>query len=129
MRDPSTKRPLRGPAIAFDKMGFLESAESLDADGLNMVDFPLGAAHTGPATATAYEAIVTKRLAHAGDERLAAHVASTLVRVTERGNVVVPARQEEAPNHAAIALVMAVAMATQEAPAPHAIKPRRAAGF
>lgn len=130
MRDPTTRWPIRGPAVAFDKMGFMESAETLDADGLNMVDFPVAAARMGPATAIAFEAIATGRLIHDDDARMAEHVASTVARLTDRGMVVVPNRRPGSrPNHGAVALVMAVAMAMQDAPPSSRPKRLTAVGF
>lgn len=130
VRDPKTGWPIRGPAVAFDRMGFQESAEMLDADGLNLVDFPQGAAHMGPATAIAHEAILTRRLAHDGQTQMAEQVGATVARLTDRGTVVVPNRRPGTrPNHGAVAMVMAVAMAHQETPT--AAKPKRptAVGF
>lgn len=130
MRDPKTRWPMRGPAIAFDRMGFQESAEMLDVEGLNLVDFPQGAAHMGPATAIAYEAVLTRRLAHDGDQRLGDHVASTNARLTDRGMTVVPNHKPGTrPNHGAVAMVMAIAMAHQDAPPVGAPSRPTAVGF
>jgi phage terminase large subunit-like protein len=130
MKDPKTNWPVRGPAVAFDRMQFSESADALDMEGINMVDFPGGAAHMGPPTALAYEAVLTGRLVHDGDAALAAHVGSTTARMTERGTVVVPNRKPGTrPNHGCVALVMAIGMAAQDAP-PNSSRPRvKSAGF
>lgn len=129
MRDPKTRWALRGPAIAFDRMGFQESAETLDLEGLNLVDFPQGPAHMGPATTIAYEAIVTGRLDHDGAVTMAEHLAASVARTTERGTFVVPSKPGSRPNHGAVALVMAVAMAMQDAPPPPRPKRPTAVGF
>ncbi len=51
-QDEKTRRPLAGPAYAFDRYAFGESAEMLDSDGLNMVDLPMTASVMGAAAAT-----------------------------------------------------------------------------
>jgi phage terminase large subunit-like protein len=118
-RDEKTKAALPGPAIAFDKWSFAESAAELEAEGLNMVDFPQYASTMGPASGTAYELVTTGRLRHDGDVRLAEHVANTQAVITDRGMKIVPERAgAKRHNHGAVAMVMAIAMAMQEPPAP-----------
>jgi phage terminase large subunit-like protein len=129
-RHPTTKRPLPGPAIAYDKWAFTESADELEQDGLNMVDFPQWASTMGPASTTTYELITTRRLKHDGDPVLAEHVRNTTAILTERGmKVAKPKKPGAHPNDGCVALVMACAMAMQEAPAPYVRKPRVGIGF
>lgn len=118
MGDPKTKRLLPGPAIAFDRWAFQESAGELDQEGLNMWDFPQTAAQMGPASTQAYELITTGRVIHEPDLALAEHFASTQAVLTDRGMKVVPVREGTRTNHGAIASVMAIAMAMQDPPAP-----------
>ena len=126
VRDPKTKRPLLGPAVAYDPWAFTESADALDTEGVNMVTFGQTASTMGPASTMAYELVTTGRLFHDGDPVLAAHVAATVALLTERGMKVTKGKR---PNHSAIAMVMAVAMAMQDAPEPFVRKPRQARGF
>jgi phage terminase large subunit-like protein len=127
VRDPSTKRNIPGPAFAFDPYAFTESAESLEQEGLNMVTMGQTAATMGPASTMTYELATTGRLVHDGDGILARHVADTTALLTERGMKVTKGKRR--PNHSAIALVMAVAIANTEPPKPYIRKPRVARGF
>ncbi len=127
VRDPKTKRRVPGPAVAFDPWAFTESADTLEQDGVNMVDFPQAAGTMGPASTTSYELITTGRLYHDGDAVLAEHVGDTVALLTERGMKVTKSKKR--PNHSAVAMVMAVAMAMQEAPKPYVRKARAPMGF
>jgi hypothetical protein len=94
-RDEKTGRALQGPAFAYDRWAFSESAETLEQEGLAMVDFPQNATTMGPASTQAFELITTGRLAHDGDPVLAEHVANTTAILTERGmKVTKPPAQE-----------------------------------
>lgn len=122
-RDEKTKRPLPGPACAFDRQAFGESAEILEQDGLNMVDVPMTAAVMGPPSTLAYELITTGRLIHDDDPILAEHVANTTAVLTDRGMKVTRSKHGSTrPNVAAVAMVRAIAMAMLEPPPPS--KPR-----
>lgn len=121
VRDEKTRRPLHGPAYAFDRHQFSESAELLEVDGLNMVDFPMTAGFMGPASTLARELIATGRLVHEADPILAAQVDATPAILTERGMKVTRPRNRTSENVAAIALVRAVAMAMLPAPAPRPV--------
>jgi len=125
--DPKTRRPVAGPAVAYDPWQFTESAEMLAAQRVNVVDFPNAAATMGPASTMAYELATTGRLYHDGDQVLAQHVVDTEAKLTERGMKVLKSKTR--PNAAAVAMVMAVAMAMQEAPKPRERKPRTPVGF
>lgn len=116
--DPRTKLPLAGPAVAYDRWQFGESAEGLGRDGLNMVNFPQYASTMGPATQAAFELITTGRIVHDGDPTLAEHVQRTAAVLTNRGMQAIPGRGERPPNPAAIAMLTAVAMAMQPRPTP-----------
>ncbi|HEY8636959.1 MAG TPA: terminase large subunit [Candidatus Limnocylindrales bacterium] len=116
-RDEKTKRPMLGPAYAFDRIAFGESAEMLEGDGLNMVDVPMTAAVMGPPSTLAYELITTGRLVHDDDPVLAEHIANTTAVLTDRGMKVTRSKHGSTrPNVAAVAMVRAVAMAMQDPP-------------
>jgi phage terminase large subunit-like protein len=127
VRDPKTKRGIPGPAFAFDPYAFTESAESLEQEGLNMVTMGQTAATMAPASTTTYELVTTGRLTHDGDPILARHVMDSSALLTERGMKVQKGKRR--PNHSAIAMVMAVALASVEPPKPFVRKPRVARGF
>jgi phage terminase large subunit-like protein len=129
-RDEKTKRALPGPAYAFDRQAFAESAEMLEQDGLNMVDVPMTASVMGPPSTLTYELITTGRLVHDDDPILAEHVANTTAVLTDRGMKVTRSKHGSTrPNVLAVAMVRAVAMAMQEPPKPFVRKPRQAVGF
>lgn len=127
--DPRTLVRQRGPAFAFDRWAFSESADTLDQQGLNMVDFPQYASTMGPASTQAFELITTGRLVHEGDAVLTEHIEASKAILTDRGMKVVPNRRRGTrPNHGAIALIMATAMAMQERPRT-IVDTRQAAGW
>jgi phage terminase large subunit-like protein len=127
--DAKTRMRIFGPAFAFDRWAFSESAEELDQEGLNMVDFPQYASTMGPATTQAYELVTTGRLTHDGDATLGEHIDATMAVLTDRGMKAVPNRKKGTrPNHGAIALIMASAMAMLEAPRPF-VDTRKAIGW
>src|SRR6185369_2447138 len=66
-RDPKTKAPKPGPAIAFSSYSLEELARILEGEGLNMVKFPLYAGTMGPASTLTNELVATGRLDHDGD--------------------------------------------------------------
>ncbi len=129
-KDDKTRRLLPGPAYGFDRQAFDESAEMLDADGLNMVQLPLTASIMAPPSMVTYELITTGRLVHDGDQILAEHVANTNAKLTDRGmQVTRPKAGSSRVNVGCVAMVRAVALAMQEAPTPYVRKPRVAVGF
>lgn len=118
MADPKTKLPIEGPAFAFDRVAFAESAAMLADEGLNMVEVPMTAAVMGPPSTSTYELITTGRLVHEADPVLAEHVANTRAKLTDRGMQVVRSKHGSTqPNVACVAMVRAIAMANQEPPA------------
>lgn len=116
-QDEKTKRRIPGPAFGFDRYAFGESAETLESDGMNMVEVPMSAAVMGPPSTTTFELITTGRLVHDEDPILAEHVANTLAKLTDRGMVVTRSKHGSTrPNVAAVAMVRAIALALQDAP-------------
>ncbi|HUO64876.1 MAG TPA: terminase large subunit, partial [Terriglobales bacterium] len=75
--DEKTRKGIPGPAFAFDRVAFGESADMLEQDGLNMVDVPMTAANMAPPSTMAFELIASGRLVHDDDPILAEHVSST----------------------------------------------------
>jgi phage terminase large subunit-like protein len=133
MADDKTKSPIPGPAFAFDRVPFGESADMLAGEGLNMVEMSMTPAVMAPPSTTTYELITSGRLVHGGDPTqeaiLAEHVANTMATLTDRGMKVVRSTNSSRPNVAAVAMVRAIAMAMLEAPKPFVRKPRHAVGF
>lgn len=127
VRDAKTQRAVPGPAVAYDPWAFTESAESVEQDGVNMVAFPQSAATMGPASTATYELVTTGRLYHDGDPVLGRHVADTTALLTDRGMKVMKGKKRA--NHSAMAMVMAVAMAMQDAPKPYQRRARVPVGF
>jgi len=73
----------------------------------------------GPSSTPALELISAARRAHDGDPTRAEHVANTTGTLTERGlKVTKPRKVTPRKNDACVAMVMATAMAMQEAPKP-----------
>lgn len=117
--DDKTKVAIPGPAFAFDRVAFGESAEMLEQDGLNMVDVPMTAAIMAPPSTVTHELITTGRLVHDDDLVLAEHVNNTTAVLTDRGMKVTRSKHGSTrPNVAAVAMVRAVAMAMQDPPPP-----------
>jgi phage terminase large subunit-like protein len=128
--DEKTKRAIPGPAFAYEPHAFKESAAELAEEGLNMVQMPMTANIMAPPTTIAFDLITTGRLAHDGDRILAEHVANTTAVLTDRGMKVTRSKHgTQRPNVACVAMVRAIAMASQEAPKPFVRKPRKAVGF
>jgi phage terminase large subunit-like protein len=127
VRDQKTRRLIPGPAFAYDRVQFSENAEILEQEGLDMVETNQTAAVMAPPSTATYELITTGRVRHDGDRVLAEHMDNAVAVLTERGmKVALPKLQTSRRSHAAVALVMAVAMAMQDAP--KAFKPKAVAG-
>jgi len=73
-------------AVVFDPWRFGRSAELLSDEGLIMVEFPMTNERTVKATDRLYKAIVDeRRIVHAGDPILRAHVEAGALKDTDRG--------------------------------------------
>ena len=121
-------RKVAGPAFAYDPWHFRESAEELNDDRLNMVEFPQFASRMGPASESLYELITTGRIRHDGDPVLSRHVANATAKLTRRGWVLTKPEGSSRKIDAAVAMAMAVDMALREAPKPKK-PPRAPVGF
>jgi phage terminase large subunit-like protein len=123
------KRIMPGPAFAYDPWHFRESAEELDADGLNMVEFPQNAARMGPASDLLLELVKARRIRHDGDAQLRQAITSATARWTRRGWVIDKPKGSTKLVDLAVACAMAVSMAMLEAPKPRVARKRQAVGF
>ena len=76
---------LQASAIVYDPRFFELIAQTLEDEGLPMVEFPQSLERMTPAAGNLYELIVGGELAHDGDPLLGAHVRAAVRKVTERG--------------------------------------------
>jgi phage terminase large subunit-like protein len=95
--------------IAWDPYLWLDAAEELLGEGLPVVEFPQNQSRMAPATQRFYELVTTRGLTHSGDQRLARHVANTVLKSDSRGSRIV----KESPHSPrkidlAVAAVMAI---------------------
>jgi phage terminase large subunit-like protein len=95
--------------IAWDPYLWLDAAEELLDERLPVVEFPQNQSRMAPAVQRFYELVTTRGLTHSGDQRLARHLANTVLKSDSRGSRIV----KEAPNSPrkidlAVAAVMAV---------------------
>lgn len=118
-----------GPAYGYDPWHFRESAELLEDDGLNMVEFPQFPSRMGPASELLYELATTRRLRHDGDPVLARHLAAATAKLTRRGWVITKPEGSTRHIDLAVAAAMAVSLALAEPPKIREHKPRHLVGF
>jgi len=123
------KRTMPGPAFGYDPWHFRESAEMLEEEGLNMVEFPQNAARMGPASELLLELVKAGRIVHDGDSELRQAITSAIAVRTRRGWVISKPKGSTRLVDLAVACAMAVTMAMLEPPKPRERKPRRAVGF
>jgi phage terminase large subunit-like protein len=71
--------------IVCDPFRWAKTYQTLEEEGLPVVEFPQSPERMVPATQQFYEAVLNKQLTHSGDPRLARHVANCIVRVDQRG--------------------------------------------
>lgn len=121
--------PAPGPAIAYDPWHFGESAEILEGEGLNMLEFPQFASRMIPATELVYRLVRDGMLVHDGDPHLRQHVLNAVAIKTPRGIKIAKGVKSKRLIDRAVALLMAVSMAHLEPPKRYVRKPRRAVGF
>ena len=72
-------------AVVYDKWSFERSAQDLSDRGLLMVEQPMSPERMSIASQELYDAIVRRKVAHAGDPALAAHVKAGATKMHERG--------------------------------------------
>lgn len=112
------KKTMPGPAVAYDPWHFRESAELLEDDGVNMVEFPQNAARMGPASEQLLELVKAGRIVHDGDPLLRQAITSAIARRTNRGWVIDKPKGSHRLIDLAVACAMAVSMAMLEPPKP-----------
>ena len=113
VRELATRYDLR--ACAFDPWRFRSEALRLEQEGLIMAEFAQTATQMAPASEKLYAAVIEKRLRHPNDKELNRHIAHCIARETPRGWRLDKATDKE-PNDAAIALAMALTVATAPQP-------------
>lgn len=123
------KKTMPGPAFAYDPWHFRESAEELEHDGLNMVEFPQNAARMGPASEQLLELVKAGRIVHDGNAELRQAITAAIAVRTRRGWVISKPKGSTKLVDLAVACAMAVSMAMLEPPKPRERKQRRAVGF
>lgn len=123
------KRIMPGPAFGYDPWQFRESAQLLEDDGLNMVEFPQNASRMGPASEALLELVKGGRLVHDGDPQLRQAITAAVAKRTPRGWVITKPKGSTKLVDLAVACAMAVQMAMLEAPKPRERKARGGVGF
>jgi phage terminase large subunit-like protein len=93
---------------AYDPFGFGALAQELAELGVPMLEWPQSSRRMVPATQALYDAVLSRRIRHGGDEVLAAHARHAVVRETEYGPRLDKRRSGE-PMDAMVALALAVA--------------------
>jgi phage terminase large subunit-like protein len=97
---------------AYDPWRFRSEALRLEERGLPMVEFPQTNVRMVPASEQLYSAIIEKRLRHANDADLNAHVAAAIAKQTPRGWRIDKSSESDQID-ALVALAMALDRATQ----------------
>lgn len=107
--------------LNHDPFRWTNEMQTLEAEGLPIVEFPQGPARMLPATEGFFRAVVDGRISHPGDEPMTRHMGNVNVVQTRQGQKL----QKEHPNSTkkidlAICAVMAYQRATQIEPPPPA---------
>lgn len=123
------QRVMPGPAVGYDPWHFRESAEDLEAEGVNMVEFPQNASRMGPASELLLELAKAGRLAHDGDPELRQAIIGAVAKRTRRGWVIDKPKGSSRLIDLAVACAIAVSLAMIEPPKPRSRVARRAVGF
>jgi phage terminase large subunit-like protein len=71
--------------VVYDPYFMARSAQMLDGEGIQMVEFPQNPARMGPASESLYRLVDEGRVRHGGDKRLRAHALAAVVKQEERG--------------------------------------------
>jgi phage terminase large subunit-like protein len=101
--------------VGYDAWGIKESVETLESEGVVMVEVPQTNARMIPATEYLYELIVNETFAHDGDATYARHMRNAVTRVTPSG-VRVDKMKTRKPQDACIATIIAASELLQESP-------------
>ncbi len=112
-------RPMPGPMFCYDPSRFIRSAQLLEGDGLNLVEFPQHESRLVPMSQNFYELAKEGLLAHDGDPTLASHVRNVVATQKARGwRISKPAGSHRNIDAATAAGMALQACAQQEPPAP-----------
>lgn len=104
---------LPGPAFAYDPHFFSRSADDLEDEGLNMVEFPQTDTRMVPASQRLFELIKSGALVHDGNPAARRQIRSVVAKEKERGwRISKPAGSRKHVDFA-IALAMAAYLATE----------------
>jgi len=79
-------REYRVREVAWDEFLWLDAAEELTDEGIEVVTFPQTLMRMGPATQRFYELVMTQKIRHDGDPRLARHLDNAQLKVDSRGS-------------------------------------------
>jgi len=94
--------------IVCDPFRWARTYQTLEAEGLPVVEFPQNPARMVPATARFYEAVLNRGLTQSGDPRLARHMDNGTLKVDARGaRITKDARNSPRKIDLAVAAVMA----------------------
>ena len=105
--------------IVCDPFRWARTYQVLEDDGLPVVEYPQSPARMTPATQRFYEAVVNRQLTHSGDERLARHIASCVIKTDSRGaRLAKDTSNKPLRIDLAVAAVMAFDRAVQREPEP-----------
>lgn len=72
--------------IVCDPFRWARTYQSLEAEGLPVVEFPQAPARMVPATQRFYEAVLNRELTHSGNVDLARHIGNAVVKTDARGS-------------------------------------------
>lgn len=72
--------------IVCDPFRWARTYQTLEAEGLPVLEFPQSPQRMVPATQRFYEAVLNGTLTHSGDERLARHVGNAVIKTDARGS-------------------------------------------
>jgi phage terminase large subunit-like protein len=100
-------REFRVLGVFYDPWTFRRSAEILEDDGLEVVEFPQSAERMASASANLYRLVETGDLVHDGDPVLRSHVMAGATKETERGWRLVKDPKSRRPVDALIAMAIA----------------------
>jgi phage terminase large subunit-like protein len=93
--------------VAYDPWRFDRSAETLEGEGLTMVEYPQTNERMCPASQGLYDAVVSLAVAHDGDDVLAAHVDAAVSRDVGRDTWRLDKRRSKTAMDASVALAIA----------------------
>jgi phage terminase large subunit-like protein len=106
-------RDFKVVGVTYDPQFMHHAAQTLDSEGVPMIEWKQDNARMVPATRTLHEAVVRQKLRHGGDPIARSHALAAGVRETERG-LRIKKTAGSGPNDALVALAMAVEWASRD---------------